>query len=151
RLGIAGPDALLSGLRRTIRFDQKEDATFDGHPVWILRGTWQDRQGLLAPNQQPLRDDAPLPAYVPSPVTLTIGKRNGWPYKVRPAGRRPTILFDPRRTGPDGRPIGTLSSIQKIEPSKLELTYAMVSLEPTFKAEDFEYLVPSTARVDDGT
>jgi hypothetical protein len=151
RLGIAGPDVLLSGLRRTIHFDQKDEATEGDRPVWILRGTWQDRQGLLGPNQQPLREDAPLPAYIPSQVTLTIGKEDGWPYKVRLAGRQPTILFDTRRTGPDGRPIGTLSSIQKIEPSKLELTYTLVTLNPTFTPEDFDPHVPAGAHVEDGT
>jgi hypothetical protein len=151
RLGIAGPDVLLSGLRKTIHFDQKDEATEDGRPVWILRGTWQDRQGLLGPNQQPLREDAPLPAYIPSQVTLTIGKADGWPYKVRLAGRKPTVLVDTRRTGPDGRPIGTLSSIQKIEPSKLELTYTIVSLDPAFKPDDFVFPVPTGAHVEDAT
>jgi hypothetical protein len=151
RLGIAGPDVLLSGLRKTIHFDQKDEGTEEGHPVWILRGTWQDRQGILAPNQQPLRPDAPLPAYIPSQVTLTIGKENGWPYKVRLAGRQPTILYDTRRTGPDGRPIGTLSSIQKIEPSKLELTYTIISLDPAFKPDDFDFPVPAGAHVEDAT
>jgi hypothetical protein len=151
RLGIAGPDVLLNGLRRTIHFDQQDEATEGGRPVWILRGTWQDRQGVLGPNQQPLREDAPLPAYIPSQVTLTIGKEDGWPYKVRLAGRQPTILFDTRRTGPDGRPIGTLSSIQKIEPSKLELTYAIVSLDPAFQPDDFAFPVPAGAHVEDGT
>jgi hypothetical protein len=151
RLGIAGPDVLLTGLRRAVHFDQKEDSTLDGRPVWILRGNWQDRQGLLGPNQQALREDSPLPAYVPSQVTLTIGKEDGWPYKVRLAGRQPTILYDTRRYGPDGRPIGTLSSIQKIEPSVLELSYAIVSLDPAYKADDFVYLAPASARVDDGT
>jgi hypothetical protein len=151
RLGIAGPDVLLSGLRHTIHFDQKEDATLDGRPVWILRGMWQDRQGLLGPNQQPLREDAPLPAYVPSQVTLTIGKEDGWPYKLRLAGRQPTMLVDTRRTGPDGRPIGTLSSIQKIEASKLDLTYTIVSLDPAFQPDDFLFPVPTGAHVEDGT
>jgi hypothetical protein len=151
RLGLAGPDVLLSGLRKTIHFDQKDEATEGGHPVWILRGTWQDRQGILGPNQQPLREDAPLPAYIPSQVTLTIGKEDGWPYKVRLAGRQPTILFDTRRTGPDGRPIGNLNLIQKIEPSKLELTYTIVSLDPAFKPDDFVFPVPAGAHVEDAT
>jgi hypothetical protein len=153
RLGIAGPEVLLVGLRKTIHWDQKEDATLDGRPVWILRGTWQDRQGLLAPNQQPLPPSAPLPAYVPSQATLTIGKEDGWPYKLRLAGRQPTVLFDTRRVGPDGRPVGTLSSVQKgaIEPSIITLTYTLVTLDPSFKAADFEFRVPATGRVEDST
>ena len=155
RLGIAGPEVLLVGLRKTIHFDQKEDATLDGRPdgrpVWILRGTWQDRQGLLGANQQPLPLTAPLPAYIPSQVTLWIGKEDGWPYKLRLAGRPPTVLFDTRKTGPDGRPIGNLASIQKIEPSIIKLTYSIVSLDPTFKSGDFESPVPASARVEDNT
>ena len=153
RLGIAGPEVLLVGLRKTFHWDQKEDGTLDGRPVWILRGTWQDRQGLLGPNQQPLPLTAPLPAYVPSQATLYIGKDDGWPYKLRLAGRQPTVLFDTRRVGPDGRPVGTLSSVQKgaIEPSVIMLTYAIVTLDPTFKTSDFEFRVPVNSRVEDST
>ncbi len=151
RLGIAGPEVLLVGLRKTIHFDQKEDGTLDGRPVWILRGTWQDRQGLLGPNQQPLPLTAPLPAYIPSQAIVYVGKENGWPYKVRLAGRPPSVLYDTRRTGPDGRPVGSQSSIQKIEPSIIMLTYSIVTLDPTFKTADFDFRVPSSARVEDST
>jgi hypothetical protein len=92
-----------------------------------------------------------LPAYIPSQATVYIGKEDGWPYKVRLAGRQPTVLYDTRRTGPDGRPVGTLSSIQKIEPSVVTLTYSIVTLDPKFKADDFELRVPATARVEDST
>src|SRR5262249_54991366 len=117
RLGIEGPDGLLVGLRNAIHWDQKEEDTLDGRPVWILRGTWKDRQGLLGPNQQPLPENAPLPAYIPSQATLKIGKDDGWPYYVRLAGRMPPVVQDTRRIGPDGRPIGSRASIQSIEPS----------------------------------
>ena len=66
-------------------------------------------------------------------------------------GRPPSVLYDTRRTGPDGRPVGTLASIQKIEPSVVMLTYTIVTLEPTFKANDFELHVPANARVEDST
>jgi hypothetical protein len=151
RLGIAGPEVLLVGLRKAVHFDQKEEGTYQGHPVWILRGTWQDRQGLLGPNQLPLPESAPLPAYVPSQVTLLVGKDDGWPYQVRLAGRQPTVLLDTRRVGPDGRPIGTLGSIQKIDPSEIELTYTLVTLDPPFKSEDFMYRPPSGVPVEDVT
>jgi hypothetical protein len=162
RLGIAGPEVLLVGLRRTIHFDQKDEGTIqvkapDGatvsRPVWILRGTWQDRQGLLGPNNQPLPPNAPLPAYIPSQATVSIGKDDGWPYEVRLAGRQPSVLQDTRRIGPDGRPIGTLSSIQKssIEPSVMVLRYSLVSLEPSFKPEEFAFPVPPGTHVEDGT
>jgi hypothetical protein len=151
RLGIEGPDVLLSGLRKAIHFDQKEEGTFEGRPVWILRGTWQDRQGLLGPNQQPLPARAPLPAYVPSQATLYVGKDDGWPYKVRLAGRKPTVLYDTRRIGPDGRPVGPRSAIQSIEPSEVELAYRIVSLNPPLKGDEFAYKPPEGVQVDDQT
>ena len=160
RLGLAGPEVLLAGLRKAIHFDQKEEGTLkvkapDGatvsRPVWILRGAWQDRQGLLGPNQQPLPETAMLPAYVPSQATLTIGKDDGWPYKVRLAGRPAGVMQDTRRIGPDGRPIGTLSSIQKIDPSVIVLNYSVVSLAPSFKTGDFDFSVPAGAHVEDST
>src|SRR3954452_15442374 len=67
QLGIAGPDILLLGLRKAVHFDQKEEAVYQDEvtkkeiPAYILRGNWQDRQGLLGPNQQPLPEKAPLP------------------------------------------------------------------------------------------
>src|SRR5262249_50538528 len=46
-MGFAGPETLLTGLRRLFRFDQeKEEAKLGDKPVWILRGTWKDRKGL---------------------------------------------------------------------------------------------------------
>jgi outer membrane lipoprotein-sorting protein len=151
QLGVAGPDVLLVGLRKAVHFDQKEEGTYDGRPVWILRGTWQDRQGLLGPNQQPLPEKAPLPPYVPSQATLTIGKEDGWPYKVRLAGRVPTMLLDTRRIGPDGRPIGPRTSIQSIEPSVVELTYTNVTLDPTLRGDEFDFTPPDNLRPDDIT
>jgi outer membrane lipoprotein-sorting protein len=151
QLGVAGPDVLLVGLRKAVHFDQKEEGTYDGRPVWILRGTWQDRQGLLGPNQQPLPEKAPLPPYVPSQATLTIGKEDGWPYKVRLAGRVPTMLLDTRRIGPDGRPIGPRTSIQSIEPSVVDLTYTNVTLDPTLRGDEFDFTPPDNLRPDDIT
>ena len=151
QLGVAGPDVLLVGLRKAVHFDQKEEGTFDGRPVWILRGTWSDRQGLLGPNQQPLPENAPLPAYVPSQATLYIGRDDGWPYRVRLAGRQPTMLLDTRRIGPDGRRIGTKASIQTIEPSVVELTYLSVKLDPPLTGKEFEYKLPPNVKPDDIT
>lgn len=151
QLGFAGPDTLLTGLRKSIRFDQKEEGTLDGRPVWILRGTWQDRQGLLGPNQQPLPETAALPAYIPSQATVYLGKEDGWPYKIRLAGRMPTVLLDTRPTGPDGRKIGAKSSIQTIEPSVVEMNYSIVSLDPTIPSKEFDFSAPAGARVEDST
>jgi hypothetical protein len=154
RYGIAtGPEALLRGLRKEIHFDQKEEGTLDGRPVWILRGTWQNRNGLLGPNQQPLPPTAPLPAYVPSQATLYIGKEDGWPYKVRLAGRMPTMLQDTRRIGPDGRPIGSQRLILEnaVEPSVIELVYKNVTLDLAIDGKEFDYQPPAGVKVDDTT
>ncbi len=151
RLGVAGPDVLLVSLGKAILFDQKEEGTLDGRPVWILRGTWKDRQGLLGPNQQPLPPNGPLPPYVPSQATLYIGKEDGWPYKLRLAGRQPTMLFDTRRVGVDGQRIGSRSTIQTIEPSFTELVYKNIDFHPTFKDDAFVYNIPAGVRPDDGT
>src|SRR5271157_4897219 len=43
QMGFAGPDALLVGLRKSVRFDQKEEDTLDGKAMWVLRGTWRNR------------------------------------------------------------------------------------------------------------
>src|SRR5271157_5593961 len=47
QMGFAGPDALLVGLRKSVRFDQKEEDTLDGKAMWVLRGTWRNRNGLV--------------------------------------------------------------------------------------------------------
>jgi outer membrane lipoprotein-sorting protein len=151
QLGVAGPEVLLIGLRKAVHFEQKEDGTLDGRPVWILHGTWQDRQGLLGPNQQPLPENAPLPSYIPSQATVYIGKDDGWPYKVRLAGRLPSVLQDTRRTGPDGRPIGARSLIQSVEPSVVEMIYSNVTLNPPLKGNEFVYVPPANVRPDDIT
>jgi outer membrane lipoprotein-sorting protein len=154
QLGFAGPDILLIGLRKAVKFDQKEAEKLDGKPVWLLKGTWRSRDGLLGPNQQALPPTAPLPAYVPSLVKVWVGQEDGWPYKIELVGRVPTVLLeDTRRYGPDGRPIGSRNSynIQKVEPSRIELTYSNVQLNPDLKPDDFAFTVPPDARVDDNT
>ncbi|HMB02578.1 MAG TPA: hypothetical protein VKP69_02425 [Isosphaeraceae bacterium] len=154
QLGLAGPDIILIGLRKAVKFDQKEAEALDGKPVWLLKGTWRSRDGLLGPNQQPLPPTAPLPAYVPSLVKVWVGQEDGWPYKVELVGRVPTVLLeDTRRYGPDGRPIGSRNSfnIQKVEPSRIELTYSNVQLNPDLKPDDFAFTAPPEARPDDHT
>ena len=46
QLGLAGPETLLIGLRKNIRFDMKEATVLDGRKVWKIHGTWKSRQGL---------------------------------------------------------------------------------------------------------
>jgi outer membrane lipoprotein-sorting protein len=151
QMGFTGPEAILVGLRKAVKFDQKEEGDLDGKPVWILRGTWQNRNGLVGPDQRPLPPTGQLPPYVPSLANLYLGKDDGWPYRLVLLGRARTILQDTRRVGPDGRPIGSLSSIEKIEPTKIELVYSNVQLNPDIKIEEFAFQAPPNANVEDTT
>jgi hypothetical protein len=150
-MGFAGPETLLVGLRKSVKFDQKEESTLDGKPVWVLRGTWRNRTGLVGPDQRPLPPTGPLPAIVPSLATIFLGKQDGWPYRMDLVGKVPSILQDNRRIGPDGRPIGRLASIEKIEPSVIRLTYLNVILEPVIRPEEFAFEAPPGANVEDNT
>ncbi len=152
QLGFAGPDALLVGLRKAVRFNQKEVATLDGRAVTIIRGEWKDRTGLVGPNQQPLPPTAPLPAYIPSLVAIWLGTEDGWPYKVELVGKKPSELqADNRRIGPDGRPIGRKAAAPSVKPSRVTLVYSNVNLAPETKPEDFAFQAPPGATVEDAT
>jgi hypothetical protein len=151
QLGFSGPETLLTGLRKAVKFDQKSEATLDGKAVWLLHGTWKDRNGLLGPNQQPLPETAPLPAYVPSVVSLWIGKEDGWPYKLLLQGKAPSILEETRPRGPDGQPIGSLNSSPKPIPSRVELSYTNVKLNPSLMLKEFAFTPPPGAAVEDST
>jgi outer membrane lipoprotein-sorting protein len=151
QLGFAGPEELLKGLRKSVRFTQKESGVLDGRPVWILRGEWRNRDGLLGPNQQPLPRTASLPAYVPSLVIVYIDKDSAWPYKITLVGKVPSILIDTRPLGPDGRPIGARSSIQEVKPTRIDLTYDNVKLNPDLKIDEFVFQAPPGAQVENNT
>jgi len=90
QLGFAGPESLLVGLRKSIKFETMTDDTLNGKKVVIVQGEWKDRSSLVAPGQPPLPMNAPLPAYVPSIVRAWIGKEDGWPYQLRLVGRAPS-------------------------------------------------------------
>jgi outer membrane lipoprotein-sorting protein len=151
QMGFSGPETLLVGLRRTLKFDQKEEGQLDGRQVWILRGTWKSRQGLMMPNSAAAPATGILPPYVPMDGTLYLGKDDNWPYKLVLVGRKPTIALDTRQRGIDGRVIGSQRSIEKIEPSRIELTYSNVKLNAVIKVEEFAFTAPSTANVEDNT
>ncbi len=152
QLGMAGPDVLLVGLRRAVRFDQKEERTLDGRPVWVLGGSWLRPEGLIGPNLTPQQQMAPLPSFVPSLVKVYLGREDGWPYKVVLVGRPPSILMeDTRPIGPDGRRIGSLKLIQKPLVTKIELIYSDVMLNPALQDGDFAFQAPAGVRVEDGT
>jgi len=151
QMGFAGPDALLVGLRKAVRFDQKEEATLDGKAMWVLRGTWRNRNGLTGPDQRPLPATGPLPAFVPSLATLYLGKDDGWPYRMDLVGKVPTILMDTRRVGPDGKVIGSKSSQEKVDASEIKLVYSNVQLNVPVRPEEFAFQAPPNATVEDNT
>lgn len=151
QIGISGPETLLLGLRRTLKFDLKEEGELDGMKVWKFRGTWRSRQGLVGVDGRQVAPGGFLPPYIPMDATLYLGRDNGWPYKLVMVGRTPSVLFETRRIGPDGRPIGAKSSIEKITPSEITLIYKDVKLNPKLRLEEFAFQAPPTANVDDGT
>jgi hypothetical protein len=151
QMGLAGPETLLIGLRSGLRFDLKEEDEIDGKKVWKLRGTWKNRQGLIGLDGRPVNPGGFLPPYIPMDGTLYLGKEDGWPYKLVLMGRKPSTVFDGRRLGPDGRPIGSKSSIEKITPSEIRLTYFDVKLNSKLRLEEFAFTAPPSANVDDST
>lgn len=150
QLGFAGPDELLRGIRKIGKFDQQVGDTFDGKAVWLLTGEWKSRDGLVAPNQQPLSALAPLPAYVPSLIKVWVGKDDGWPYKVRLVGRLASDLSETRKII-DGKPVGSAGIKRKVQPTVIEIVYSDVKLNPELKTDEFAFTPPRNARVDDRT
>jgi outer membrane lipoprotein-sorting protein len=151
QMGFAGPETLLVGLRRAFRFELREDAQLDGRKVWIFRGTWKSRQGLAGPDARPVAPSGLLPPYIPSDASLYLGKDDHWPYKLVLQGRQPTILLDTRKMGPDGRRIGSKSSIDKVVPTAIVLAYSNVRLNPTIRPDEFAFQAPPNSAVDDST
>lgn len=151
-LGFAGPETLLIGLRHLFRFDQdKEEAKLGDKPVWILRGKWKSRQGLTDRAARQVPAIGLLPPYIPGLVVLYLGKEDGWPYRVELRGQKPTKLYDTRKEGPDGRKIGSLNSIQSVEPTDITLLYTDVKLNPTLNIDEFVFQAPNASVVEDGT
>jgi outer membrane lipoprotein-sorting protein len=151
QIGFAGPETLLSGLRKSVKFDQKETGKLGDKAVLILRGTWIDKTGLITPNGQPVPKEAPLPPYVPSVVSLWIGEDDGWPYKIVFQGKAPSILEDNRPRGPDGQPIGSKVTNQKVPTSRVEIVYSNVNLKASLNLATFVFQAPPGAAIEDST
>src|SRR5262249_45941094 len=148
------PETLLAGLRRLCLFEQdKEEGKLGDKVVWILRGSWRRdvRQGLTGPDQRQVAATGLLPPYIPMDATLYLGKDDGWPYKLVLLGRKPTTVFDTRKEGVDGRKIGSLSSIERIDPTNITLEYHNVQINPTLDLDAFAFQAPPSASVEDGT
>ncbi len=150
-MGFAGPETLLSGLRKYIKFDQKENGELDGKPVWVMRGTWKNRQGIVNFNGAPVSPTGPLPPYVPCDASLYLDKDDLFPRKLDLWGREITDIIDTRPRGPDGRPIGARRTIERPTPSKIRLLYSNVKLNVTIRIDEFAFQAPTTANVDDNT
>jgi len=150
-LGFAGPEALLTGIRKAVKFDRKEEGEFEGKAVWVLHGSWRDRSGLVAPNQGAVPGVGMLPPYIPSRATLQIDKENGWPYRLNLSGQPVSMLIDTRQVGLDGKKIGSKSSIERPQASELALSYSNVQFEPTLSDADFAFQAPPNADVEDNT
>jgi outer membrane lipoprotein-sorting protein len=150
QMGVAGPETLMVGLRKTLRFDQREEAVLDGKKVWKYHGTWKNRQGLTF-NAQPVNPLGPLPPYIPMDATLFLGMDDGWPYKLSLLGREASDLADIRKKGPDGKIVGSKSSREKIPRTTITMTYSNVKLNAVIRQDEFVFQAPANASVADDT
>ena len=126
-MGFGGPEAMLSGLRKSVGFDQIGDATLDGLDVVVIRGTWRDRANLLGPNERALPPTADLPSYIPKNVAVYLGKLDGWPYKIEMIGRAPLLMEETREFDPvTRRPIGRPIKPPKVDPTRVTLRYTLL-------------------------
>jgi hypothetical protein len=145
QLGFGGPEAMLTGLQKAIKFDQFSDEKFEGVDSFIIGGTWRDRTGLLGPNDRPLGPMDRLPPYIPSNVRVFIDKANSWPYRIEMIGNAPLMLAeDNRQLGPDGRPIGVRKAPPKVDPSRITLKYKLLPVTEV-KPELFAFSAPADA------
>ncbi|MFO0956976.1 MAG: hypothetical protein U0800_05845 [Isosphaeraceae bacterium] len=134
--GFTGPEALLTGLRKSVLFDQKEEDSLDNRKVWILRGFWKDRTALASPGQ-PAPTGA-LPPYIPSVIALTIGQEDGWPYKLEMKGR---IRVGPSLGGAAEKKAATPAP-RPDQVSSLTLTYTNVKLNTELDPAKFAFTAP---------
>ena len=151
--GFSGPEALLQGLRKVAAFDlgMKED-DYEGHPVYILRGQWNDRESLGLPTSGPNAQGARigfLPPYVPSQVAIWVGRDNGWPYKLVMEGKVPSLLKEEPILDPTGRPIAKKPTAIRERPSRLTLVYSL--LDRQVSNDEFQFQAPPSAQVEDLT
>ncbi len=151
QMGLARPETVLAGLRRALRFEHQGEGALEGKKVWILRGSSRNRQGLAGPDSRPILLNELLPAYIPSEALLYLGKDDGWPYKLVLMGRPVSVLLDTHKVGSGGRRIGSISSLEKLDPTRLTLEYTNVKLNATLPIDEFVFQAVSTAHVDDNT
>ena len=151
QMGMAGPETLLAGLRKTLRFDikDKEPTVLNNRKVWRFHGTWRSRQGLTL-ESRPVSPIGALPPYIPMDGILYLGVDDGWPYQLNLDGRAQSDVYDTRRVGPDGRPIGAKHG-EKIPRSSIKLVYTEVKLNTPIRNDEFAFQPPANASVADDT
>ena len=152
QLGFAGPDVLLTGLRKAIHFDQKDvgDARRQGR-LGPPRRLEEPRGADSARTSSPSPPTAPLPAYVPSLVTST---RQGGRLALQGPARRPAArrsCSTPAGSAPTAGRSAPRARSRRSSRATIELTYANVKLNPDLSADEFVFTAPSNARVDDQT
>jgi outer membrane lipoprotein-sorting protein len=147
QMGFAGAESLLVGLRKCYNFNvvEKEERRLDGIAVWIVYGNWTSAPSPLGPESRPAGGREVLPPYVPGNATLYLGKADLYPYKLVLVGEQPIGRSDTRRRGLNGEPIGARSSIEKLKPTRIVLTYSNVSMNGFIP--DYEFLVPKVPGV----
>ncbi len=147
-LGFGGPESLMNGLKKAVKFDQFSEEKLDGRDVYVVGGTWIDRSKLLGANDRGLPATSPLPPYVPTTVQLYVGKENGWPYKLVMTGITPVkVVEEARAYDPvSGRPIGVKKAPPKVDPTKITLLYNLLPLTE-IKPGLFEFEPPADVAV----
>jgi outer membrane lipoprotein-sorting protein len=151
QLGLAGPEALLMGLRKSIKFNHMEEGSLDGKPVVILEGNWRDRTGLLGPNKQQVPMLGMLPPYIPSLARLYLGKEDSWPYRVNLTGKPLTVVVNaPAEKGPDGKPRAKPVA-DSVAPTSIVLIYANVSFDSPANPDEFKFDPPREIQTEDMT
>ena len=153
QMGLAGPETLLVGLRKDLKFDLKEEDELDGRKVWKFHGTWKTRQGLVGLDARPVNADGCLAAVHPDGRHALPGQ-----------GRRLALQADSRwaegrrrssRHAPDrpGRPADRLEELDREDrpAARSGSTYSDVKLNATIRLDEFAFQAPPTASVDDNT
>lgn len=147
QMGLSGPEAFLDGLNKTITFDQQEESTLNGIPVYVIRGAWTNRDRLSGPDGQPLGPKMPFPPFVPSVAAVWLGKEDGWPYKVEMRGQvRSELAADNpanRKTDITGKRANPAAAKRDtINPTSLVLIYGNVKLNSDIPDEKFAFQPP---------
>ncbi len=143
-MGFGGPEALLSGLRKAVKFNQMSEEKLDGEDVFVIGGIWRDRSSLMDPAGRPLPPTVDLPPYIPNVVRVFIKKATGWPAKIEMIGNAPLLIqedirqFDPAT----GRPVGRPVKPPKVDPTRITLRYTLTSPDE-IKPGIFDFTAPA--------